>query len=87
MTLDKEILLQFFESKLAIDVSDIEEKTLLFSTGVVDSFSLVSLISFMESQCGFKMSPMDVNLDNLDSVERILAYAAEHSAAETDCNG
>ena len=79
--LDKAVLLGFFETELAVDVSDIDGETLLFSRGVIDSFSLVLLISFIESRCGFRMSPIDVNLDNLDSIDRILAYVQKKCAA------
>ena len=86
MALSMRQLLSFFESELALDVSDIDETTPLFSTGVVDSFSLVMLISFIESQCGFRMTPLDVNLDNLDTMARILDYAGRNSTAQADCD-
>jgi acyl carrier protein len=74
MAVDKQSLLSFFESDLALDTSDLDERTPLFSTGVVDSFAMVSLITFLEKEGGFRMSPVDVNLDNLDSIERIVKY-------------
>jgi acyl carrier protein len=74
MSIDKQSLLSFLESELALDTFDIDEKTPLFSTGVVDSFAMVSLITFLEKEGRFRMSPIDVNLDNLDSIERILGY-------------
>ncbi|NUQ61486.1 MAG: acyl carrier protein [Pirellulales bacterium] len=74
MSVDKQSLLSFFESELALDTSDIDGKTPLFSTGVVDSFAMVSLITFVEKEGGFRMNPIDVNLDNLDSIDRIINY-------------
>lgn len=67
-------LIAFLQSDLGVDTSDIDESTLLFSSGLIDSFSLVSLITFLEQKCSFRMSPLDVNLDNLDSIERILGF-------------
>ena len=32
-------------------------------------------MTFLESQCGFRIGPMEVTLDNVDSVERILQFA------------
>ena len=53
----------------------IESDMALISSGLIDSFSLVELVLFIEKQCGIKVKPTEVNLDNLDSVERILVFA------------
>ena len=82
MALDKQALLNLFESELGLDVSDIDATTLLFSTGLVDSFSLVSLITFIEKEGGFRMSPLDVHLDHLDSIEKILEYVSKAAAQD-----
>ena len=47
----------------------------LFSSGIVDSFTPITLMTFLESQCGFRIGPMEVTLDNVDYVERILQFA------------
>ena len=75
MALNRETLLIFLQKDLGVDVSNVEDASPLFSSGIIDSFSLVSLITFVERQCGFRMGPEDVNLENLDSVERILVFA------------
>jgi len=72
-------LLEFLEDELAIDRAEIVLDTLLFSSGLIDSFSLVSLLGFLETAGGFMIDPADVTLDNFDSLARILAYAARQS--------
>jgi acyl carrier protein len=72
--LDRETLHQFFRDELSVNPSEIDDATLLFSTGQVDSFSLVELISFIESHCEIAIDVMDVTLENLDSIELILQY-------------
>jgi acyl carrier protein len=67
-------LMGFLESELGVDTSDIDGTTLLFSSGIIDSFALVSMITFLEQKCSFRMNPLDVNLDNLDSIDRILGF-------------
>ena len=47
----------------------------LFRSGTVDSFAPITLLTFLESQCGFRIGPMEVTLDNFDSIERILRFA------------
>ena len=55
----------------------------LFSSGIVDSFTPITLMTFLESQCGFRIGPMEVTLDNFDSIERILRFA-ERKTREAD---
>ena len=74
MALTSQTLMTYFESDLGVDTSDMDDSTALFSSGIVDSFALVSLITFLEQECSIRMNPLDVNLDNLDSIERILEY-------------
>jgi acyl carrier protein len=80
MALDKEALFTFIDQKLGVDRSKLDDQTPIFSSGMVDSFSLVSLITFIEKQCGFRVNPMDVNLENLDTVDRIIAYTDRKTA-------
>jgi acyl carrier protein len=75
MPLTADAVLAFLKDSLGVDVSRVNPDTLLFSDGVVDSFALVSLLTFIESACGFRIAPMDVSLEHFDSIERILAYA------------
>lgn len=67
-------LKEYMREELEIDTADLETNTALFSTGIIDSFSLVSLLTFVETTFDFRIGPTDVNLANFDSLERMLAY-------------
>lgn len=69
-------VMTFLDEDLGVDTGDIEHSTLLFSSGLVDSFSLVNIMMFLETNGNFKISAADVNLDNFDSVDRIVAFAS-----------
>jgi len=73
MTLSYADLSRFIEDELAVE-SELAEDTLLFSSGLIDSFSLVSLMSYIEDEGGVRIAPGDVKLENFDSIGRILAY-------------
>jgi acyl carrier protein len=73
--LTKDQLLGALQNRLGLDVRSIDEQTPLFSSGLIDSFSLVELIAFVEAEAKIRIEPMDVSLENLDSVERILRFA------------
>jgi acyl carrier protein len=75
MVLTKEQVLGALQDRLGLDVTGIGDETLLFSSGLIDSFSLIELISFIEAQAKIRMDAMDISLENLDSVERILKFA------------
>jgi len=66
-------LSRFIEDELAVE-AELAENTPLFSSGLIDSFSLVSLMTYIEDEAGVRISPGDVNLENFDSIGRILGY-------------
>lgn len=76
MAVTRESLLEYLQDKAQVDTSEIEDETELFSTGLVDSFAMVDLLVFLEKHTGSKMGPEDISLDNLDTVGKIVAFAA-----------
>jgi acyl carrier protein len=70
----KNDLFTFLKTQFAIESGDVDENTGLFSEGLLDSFSIVDLVLFIETSSGIKLQPTDVNLDNLDSVAKILNF-------------
>jgi acyl carrier protein len=80
MALDRENLRRYLHEKQGLQLEDFEDATLLFSSGLIDSFSMVDLIMFIENTAGLRVHPADVTLDNLDSIERILAFIAARCA-------
>ncbi|WP_050526594.1 acyl carrier protein [Pseudorhodobacter aquimaris] len=72
--IDETSLKAFLEDELGADLAEVENDSLLFSTGIIDSFALVNMMMFLETEGGFRISPADVNLENLDSIDRILAF-------------
>ncbi len=72
--LSGEGLVTFMEEDLGVDVDGINHETALFSSQLVDSFALVTLMMFIEREAGIRIPPADVNLDNMDSIGKMLAY-------------
>jgi acyl carrier protein len=81
LMIDASNVTEFLEDELGIETSEIATDTPLFSGGIVDSFALVNLMMFLENQGGFRINPVDVNLDNLDSIDRIVAFSERCLAA------
>ena len=80
MSLTREDILAFLEEQTDLDVSEIDDDTLLFSSRMVDSFAMVELISLIESKGNFRMRPTEVQLENLDSISRILSFSEKRTA-------
>jgi acyl carrier protein len=75
-SISKEDLLAVLRDELFLDTAGIESETPLFSSGLIDSFSLATLILAIEEKARVKLDPLDITLDNLDSIERILRFVA-----------
>jgi acyl carrier protein len=76
MTLNKQVLLEFLEHHLGVDTTTVDEDTALFSSGIIDSVSMVDLIVFVEAEGKVKLSPDDITLDHWDSIGNILNFVA-----------
>ena len=72
-------LLHFLETELYVDVEELEPDSPLFSSGILDSFKLVSLMGFVAEQTRIEIDEEDVTLDNFDSVKRILVFVERQS--------
>ena len=56
-----------------IQPSELTPATLLFTSGLLDSLTYIQLVTFLQSEFDIRLSDViEVNGDNLDSLERIL---------------
>jgi len=78
--LDTTQIVDFLGNELGVDTSAISDETPLFSSGLVDSFSLVRLMVFLENAGRFRINPTDVSLENMDSIARIMRFVAQATA-------
>jgi acyl carrier protein len=76
MPISKEVLKKYLQDEYNIDPAELGDDTPLFSTGLLDSMTMVELIAFIEKSAGITVAALDVNLNNLDSIARIVAYTA-----------
>lgn len=55
----------------------------LFRDGLLDSMKLVELITFVEESFSVRVSPMDITIENFDTVENIVGLIGR----KVDANG
>lgn len=80
MNLTDEDLFEYLASRFNVAREGLAAETSLFSSGLVDSFAMVELIVFIEGKCDIKFKPSEINLDNIDSVSRILKFVESKEA-------
>ena len=67
-------LKEFLTGQVRLREADIEQDTALFSTGILDSFAMMQLVTFIEKTAGCKVKAREVTLENLDSPSKIVAF-------------
>jgi len=65
----------FLGKDLGLDVDSLESDTPLFTSGLVDSFSLIELLSFLESDLKVQIDITEVGIDELDSIGSLTKLA------------
>jgi acyl carrier protein len=83
MALAFEEFREFLVDELGISGQDLDLDTPLFSGGLIDSFSLVVLMTFIEGNSGVAIQQSDATLDNFDSIGRMIAFI-ERRRAESE---
>ena len=82
-TISQDDILTILRDQLYVDVSAVDPTTPLFSSGLIDSFSLATLITELETRGNFRMDPLDITLDNLDTIERMQRFVSSRSGPPT----
>ena len=83
MSMNNEITSDIFD--YLMNEAGIEEKPQaqdsLVGGKILDSFDIVSLSTFLSQKYAIKIKPLDVNLDNFDSVEKIANFVNKKLAS------
>ncbi len=70
-----ERLVAFINAEISISPDPIEVGTDLLLTGAVDSLGVVRVTQWMEDELGFEVDPVEVTLDNFQTITKMVAYA------------
>ena len=69
-------LIELINSEITLDPSSpVDGDTDLLLTGLVDSLGVVELVGWLEDRLGEEIDPVDVVLENFQSVDRMVAFA------------
>ena len=74
MTLSVEHLKRYIIDNFDLDDEEADPENKLFSSGLLDSLTMMELITYIESECQFRFKALDINLLNLDTINSMVAY-------------
>ena len=78
MTLTADTLIAYLRNDLNLE-DDIAPETELFSSGLLDSVAMMTIIAFVEEQAGIEVRPADVTLENFDTVQAIVLASCDRA--------
>lgn len=71
----REELLKLINSEITLDPSTpVQGETDLLLTGLVDSMGVVEIVGWMEERLGVEIDPIDVVLENFQTVDLMIAF-------------
>jgi len=62
---------EFLNKELGVQIDAVSDDDLLFTSGLIDSFSLIEMLAFMESEFNRKIDITDLNIDELDTINAL----------------
>ncbi|MGB5755346.1 MAG: acyl carrier protein [Acidimicrobiales bacterium] len=70
-----ERLVGFINAEISVSPDPIEIETDLLLTGAVDSLGVVRITQWLEDELGFDVDPVEVTLENFQTVSKMVSYA------------
>ena len=75
MSDNNDVVRQFIISNFYVaNPADLKDDTSLLDSGMVDSTGVLEVIAFLESEFGISVADNEIVPDNLDALERIVAF-------------
>jgi acyl carrier protein len=76
----KTILLKFITEEAGLTHDEITPETALFSEGYIDSFTMTSVIAFIEDTQELEIPQSEITLENFDTINNMATFIARAKA-------
>jgi len=76
----REEIEQFIRENFIFGEVALAPETSFVEGGILDSTSVLELVSFLEERFGIGVEPDEINLENMDSLSRVEAYVLRKQA-------
>jgi acyl carrier protein len=67
-------VLEFINREILNNLNTIEENQELLVSGILDSLSIMRVVSYLERETGITIPPIDIALENFSSVNAMCNY-------------
>ncbi|TVZ41772.1 acyl carrier protein [Alteromonadaceae bacterium 2753L.S.0a.02] len=71
MSETKQRIKSFLSQETDVDLETVGDEEALFTSGLIDSYSLIELLSFLESELGFEVDFGELNVDDFDTIQAL----------------
>lgn len=77
----KEKLIEFVCRNFMVEAFEIDLSSSLVDQGIIDSFGLVEISTFLKKEFGVETEQEDMNRENFGSIEKIVVYVSKKGGA------
>jgi acyl carrier protein len=81
MSIQQRIRRFVLENFYVADASELGDDTSLVGTGLVDSTGILEVLAFLEAEFGIRIEDRETTPDNLETIERMVAFVARKQRA------
>jgi acyl carrier protein len=81
MTIQQSVRQFIAENFYVSDPAELEDETLLVTSGIVDSTGMLEIIAFLEADFGVRIGDEETTPENLGSISRIAAFVERKRGA------
>ncbi len=74
----------FINDEISTAADPVSSTTDLLLTGAVDSLGVVRITQWLEDNYGTEVDPLDVTLENFQTIDRMVAFVAAKQADQTE---
>lgn len=75
-----EQIIELISEEVGMEPEEISDETPLLSSGLVDSFSFVTILSIIEETAGVELDPSELTLENFDNLNAIKLFVNERAS-------
>jgi acyl carrier protein len=80
VSLSRQDLVDFFTTHFELDRAGLADDLPLFSSSLLDSTSMITLVTFLEEKTGLTIEADDLTLEHFDTIAAILSFCAARAS-------
>jgi acyl carrier protein len=70
----------FLADELEVDTANLKDEEAMFTSGLVDSYALIELLSFLESELGYTVDFGELDVEDFDTIDSLDKLVSNQTA-------